>query len=411
METPITEYKDDVPAGVAKVEGSLVSGSPSTPVVDSPAKTEDTSKDTDNLPSFEDFALIGTGADIPVKKPAIEDKPKVEDETSAKVNDEKTKLGAADKVGRDYTGFTEEEQQHLKRMSNESYAWVLPKLKERANLAGIIKVKDTELASLKTGKQLLPDSYFEHPEAYVLDPAYGREAVNLDLTSAYVQHWRQQKINVSKGQPWQTIDVNQKTGQLVYGKPQEVSEDNKAEVLEHIDELRSWAQSENARVRGNIVNMQQAFKGRHQSNLARIKEAEQKFFKAYEDDKHPYAPVRKNVLESIPAELRNSPLASIFASSVTANMQVSAANKAMNDELAKWRSGEMTVEKYKAGTKGAASVNGNLNDKKETLSDDKKKAAGPTNSDIPGTGLTNKGKKEHTEGTNIEDFEKYLATH
>jgi len=44
-----------------------------------------------------------------------------------------------------------------------------------------------------------------------------------------------------------------------------------------------------------------------------IKQTEKQYFSAYEDEKHPYMPVVKNLLQSLPSEFRSSPLAPLVA--------------------------------------------------------------------------------------------------
>ena len=61
-------------------------------------------------------------------------------------------------------------------MSNDAFAWVKPQLLERKNLAKVLSNKDAEIANLKSGKAQLPDSYFEHPQGFVLAPDYNEAA-------------------------------------------------------------------------------------------------------------------------------------------------------------------------------------------------------------------------------------------
>lgn len=405
------EVKTDVAPSLPTVE--LVDNSKNDQLVDTSVALPDSgAAKIDDLPSpkFEDFLAVSDRPNMlpEPKAPKVDEPAKVEDKVEEpKVDDVKkddtTPKTTVTKVARDYEGFSDDEKAKMSKMSNEAFDWVKPIIKEHKNLGNLIKQKDEQIVNLKKGA--IPDSYYEHPQAFTLDPAYNIETQRLQLSEAYVEHWQNQYANIEDGKPWQTIDINKKTGQLIYGEPQEVNPETKGRVKAGIVTALQHCQNQVNNYRNNVNTIQNTYRMRHETNVAAIKQTEEKFFKVYDDAKHPYNAVVKNMLESIPVEFRGSPLASIFAKTATGLLQSSNVNKELQTELAKWRSGELTVDK---ANKGAASVNGNSNDKKVALADEKKKAAGPTDSDVVGAGLGNKVVSNDNLGTNFDDFDKYL---
>lgn len=228
-----------------------------------------------------------------------------------------TKSDGTKAVARDYTGFEETEIPLLKRMSNDAFAWLKPQLLERKNLAKVIADKDRELANLKSGKAQLPDSYFEHPQGFVLAPDYNSAASDLQRAAYVERHWQNQLVKIRQAGEWQDLNFDAR-GNVVLSQPQKATAEAEANVLGYIN----WASGQKQDKQRNLLTIEQGFRNRHSEALNVIKKIENDSFSAYNDEKHPYMPVLKNILNSIPPEFRNSPLASITAKAGTAVIQL-----------------------------------------------------------------------------------------
>lgn len=106
---------------------------------------------------------------------------------------------------RDLSGFTAQEQQLLRRMSNETFAWLEPKLKA---------LKETQGLQEKTP----PAWMFGHEESYKLLPEYQRHTENMESLNVEEQWWKQQFINLRSGRDAQDLNIDGK-GQLIAGGP------------------------------------------------------------------------------------------------------------------------------------------------------------------------------------------------
>ena len=290
---------------------------------------------------------------------------------------------------RDYTGFSEDEQKVLRAMSNEAFNYVRPKLLENQSLANFIKEKDKMIADLKVGKQILPDSYYEHPQAYVLTKEYNDNISVLNKAAEIENFWQQQFVKIRQGDKWQSLDGIDKDGNLIVNpKPLEANARSEAAVMGYMNA----AAQQVAERRASVLQLQHSFKARHAQSVSVLQEAEKKHFAAYEDAKHPYAPVMKTIRDSIPAELRGSPLTSLLVKSSTAVIQLGHIVKQLQTENAE--------------LKAAKGVTGAVATSVKTVND--KAAAGPTEADATVATSAGKGKTEVV-GDDFNDFLKFKA--
>lgn len=316
---------------------------------------------------------------------AAKDEPLIKEEPKKEVKKEEAKVETKKEVApvtakpeakkipttteRDLTGFEENEQKVLRAMSNEAFDYIRPRLLENKKLGEVVRKKDEEIANLKVGKQIMPESYYEHPEAFVLSPEYNTNIQLLNVAERIAQHWKAQFANIRKGEDWTDIDIDIKTGRLVFGKPQKATAEAEAEVMDFMSHASQQIQN----FQGKVHNIRNSFKEKHAKDVSVLKEAEDKHFAAYKDPKHPYAPVMKTIEENIPASLRNSPLAPFVVKASTAVIQLGNIIKAKDEEIAKLKAG------------GATAIN------LKTEAD--KSAAGPTEADTTVTTSNSKDTK------------------
>lgn len=156
--------------------------------------------------------------------------------------------------GRDYTGFTEEEQRHLKAMSNEAFNFTA-KLRK-------------ELEKLKNS------TYLQHSEAYLLDPQYKKATEDIQYLSAEAQLWKNELVNIKTGKEWRELKGWDKQGNPVYGPKQAPSEIAEEDVRQRMLQCQQSVQQ----MQGNLQQLQQGYTSRIQQDIASINQAQaQKF--------------------------------------------------------------------------------------------------------------------------------------
>ena len=360
---------------------------------DSVETTDDISKrvaadstDIGPLPTMDDFAAIKDGVTPEFKGAQKKDEKKDEKKEALPKEDKKaqdvqqtTTQTETQRVARDYSGLTDEEVGLCKRMSNDAFSYVKPALLERKKLGDVIKSKDQEIANLKVGKQIMPDNYYEHPEAFVLSPEYNEAQQNLSMLNTAQTHYQAQLARIEKGEPWQALSLNEKTGQLQYGPAQEPSIEAKFEVMKVFQNLNTEVQNRSRQL-GELKN---SFKERHTQASSIITQAVKDHLGMYDDPKHPMAPMLEHFRSQIPAEFKKSPMAEWGVRTTVGMLQFKKAYESMLQENAELK------KQLAAG--GATRIS------------TAKAAAGPNEGDVENSGTTN-GKAAPVDVT-IDDFE------
>lgn len=98
---------------------------------------------------------------------------------------ERGEVISAEPKGRDYTGFTDEEQSVLKKMSNNSFAFASKLIKE-----------NKELKSKGDG------IYYQHQQAYTLNPEYQQVQTDSWFAEQEAKYWENQLYAMQEGQEW-----------------------------------------------------------------------------------------------------------------------------------------------------------------------------------------------------------------
>lgn len=92
---------------------------------------------------------------------------------------------SAEPKGRDYTGFSDEEQVVLKKMSNNSFAFASKLIKE-----------NKELKSRGEGQ------YYQHQQGYTLDPEYQQATTDAWYADQEGKYWESQLYAMQEGNEW-----------------------------------------------------------------------------------------------------------------------------------------------------------------------------------------------------------------
>jgi hypothetical protein len=102
----------------------------------------------------------------------------------------------------DYTGYSEHEVQVLKQMSTSAKDFTIKLLKEKKDLE---KHKDGQ--------------FMQHPNAYTLDPQYGKLQEDVYYYNKETEYWQEQLSKAKAGDTWQPLKGWTKDGQPVAGDP------------------------------------------------------------------------------------------------------------------------------------------------------------------------------------------------
>lgn len=217
---------------------------------------------------------------------------------------------------RDLTGIDAAHHDHFKRMSNEAFAAMKSIYQERESLKA-------ELTKAKEGK--LPDSYYEHPDAYVLTPEFAQKAQASDMAAKVFQHWRTQLQNVRGGaDTYQTLSINAQ-GQLEASAPIKVDRGTDTQLAE----LHAWAHNQYMQAQADM----NAYASVHKNNAANTKnwisQFESQAFNIFDKEPAYKAMVADTVKQVLPPALQHNPLAPMFAKAIiTMRMQAEMLNKA-----------------------------------------------------------------------------------
>jgi hypothetical protein len=219
--------------------------------------------------SVDDMDDKGIVTETVAEKKVKEDKAeadRVAKETATKTATKTADDDAKAKGGRDYSIFSAEEQALVKTAPNALFNHlkdVLPKLRtENATLK-------TELDNAKKGIVKVPDSWNEHPEAYVLTPEYRQYRQAHAMVSEEESHWLEQLENVENGRAWAGIDGRDDAGNLV--KTKEIA-DNSVRSKDYINQQLQAARGYKTQFAAKVGDLKTNHQKNYQESVNTIRE-------------------------------------------------------------------------------------------------------------------------------------------
>jgi len=227
-------------------------------------------------------------------------KPPASEKKEAAKGEEKVKLfvppGKEEKKARDYSGFTPEEQTHLKQMSNEAFTFT----------SNLIK----QLASLKDA------SFLQHPDAYTLSPEYRETQTAIQFAVKEGNYWRDALANVKKGEAITPITGWDDKGNPVLGAEIQPNEQVEEAVRAAMQNCFAVAQQK----QGSLNQVQKTFQDRVKSDLQMIQSERARRFGWVSDPKildytiqvdgigeMTVGQIRNSFIDLFPPYLRNNP--------------------------------------------------------------------------------------------------------
>lgn len=177
-------------------------------------------------------------------------KTKAEGDAVPKVEEVK-QIAPKDKVTRDYTGYTQEEAQSLRQMSNEGFQLATKLIRENKELS---KLKET--------------TYLQHEEGFLLDPAYRKIVKDLTLANKEFSIYRSQLASIDKGEKVRMLEAFDANGNPVYGQEIDPSpaltEDIRLRLMNTNNALNGF--------RSKIQEYPQQYKNTIQNDLQRVQQ-------------------------------------------------------------------------------------------------------------------------------------------
>ena len=168
---------------------------------------------------------------------------------------------------RDYTNFPEAIRPLVKKLPNQVFDFVkelYPKLtKSESDLAEV----RGKLAEAEKGIVKIPDSYHEHPNAFILDPQFQTTHGNLTKAEFEAQFYTTQLEQLESGEPIQYLAGYDKSGNPVYGdKIARPSAKDKVKLASNVSLAHNYA----AQFSQQIESIQKNFSTRHKQETDRI---------------------------------------------------------------------------------------------------------------------------------------------
>lgn len=270
-----------------------------------------------NVPSAQDDALASLEALLDNKAPEapVAEKPKPVEPPKAPEAPLKPSLS-----NRDYTGLNEDERKMFQNMSAQAYAKLRPIYDESKKL----KEREAEIAKREeAAKNALPKGIFDNERAFILTEQY-REAsdavAQLQFESDY---WTQQLEKIEAGEDWQPL-MQDAQGKYFSGQAQKADVKSKALVTRNI----ALAAQLSANAQGRVSELQANYTGRRAALVNGIKTFEQKMFPFFEGE-HQHKAQLQELIQAIPDEFRDHPLAGGYAKAMLAVKILNANNQAL----------------------------------------------------------------------------------
>ena len=219
-----------------------------------------TDKDlTVNFDMPDDLGIEGdTQVELKSDTTKVEPTTKIEPKVVAKVEPTKVvePIQPKNVKSRDYSGYSIEEAQVLKQMSNPAFEFttkLMKQVKEQASKADV--------------------QYYQHPEAYTLSPDFRKIQEDHYYASQEAKYWERQLMAIKAGNKWTPLK-GWKNGQPDFGTEQEPS----AMAEEQIRIIMGEDMRVANQLQGKLGELKTSFANRVNQDLASIKSEQAKRF-------------------------------------------------------------------------------------------------------------------------------------
>lgn len=202
----------------------------------------------------------------------------------------------------------EEDRPIFKNMSNDSFNKLKPIYLEHKRLK-------EENEQLKTKKPEGAASIYGHPEAFTLTKEYKAHSRDYTLADQIKTHWATQVARISRGEKWQDLDLDPKTGKLIISEPKESNAEAEVIAGDNLQMAREQLSEAKGKLKGFIDNYDSTYK----NDLQVVTSAIDKYFPGYSAKDHPTQEIQKAVIEALPPSFRDNPVSQLLAMTAANN--------------------------------------------------------------------------------------------
>ncbi len=202
----------------------------------------------------------------------------------------------------------EVDRELFKAMSNTTFNKLKPIYLEHKQLK-------QENETLKESRKKEVSTVYGHPKAFLLTKEYQQHENDYNLSERIRTHWALQAAKVSRGEKWQDLDMDPKTGNLVLSEPKE----SNAEAETFIGDQLQFAREQNFEAKKSIKNYIDNFGKTYETDLAVVNAAKEKYFPGYSAKDHSTRKIQDAVMEALPLSFRNHPVSELLAMTAANN--------------------------------------------------------------------------------------------
>ncbi len=212
----------------------------------------------------------------------------------------------------------------FKSMSNETFNKLKPIYLEHKQLK-------QENETLKESRKKESATIHGHPKAFMLTKEYETNLNNYNLSERIKSHWSLQAARVSRGEKWQDLDMDPKTGNLILSEQKESNAESEAFIGDQLQ----FAREQNFEASKGLKSYIDTYGKTYETDLAVVNAAKEKYFPGYEKKEHPTRKLQDAIIEALPPSFRNNPVAELLAMTAANNAILIGRIQKMQAELNK----------------------------------------------------------------------------
>jgi len=158
----------------------------------------------------------------------------------------------------------------------------------------------------------LPDSYYEHEQAYVLTPEFATASDAVSQAEQVLQHWSAQADALANGEDSYTSLVAGPNGTLVQTAPIKADRATATQISRAV----TWAQQQYMQAQAQLQSVGQVHRTRAAETKQWINNFENSAFKVFNEKPELKAVVADTKNKMLHQSLRGNPMADMFAKAV-----------------------------------------------------------------------------------------------
>jgi len=193
--------------------------------------------------------------------------------------------------GKDFAGLDDTEVKFGKKMSNDAFE------NYKARILEVKELKKRTLELETQGTKGLPSSYYEHDQAFILDPDFQSAISTQQNASSEKSFWEQQYVSLRKGDKWKDAIYDQAAKQVKY-----IDHDPSADAELYVSNKLARCQSVIDQSAQEANNLTQDFKSRNARRRSELNELENHYFPQFKDPEKLKANKHFNAISNILTE-------------------------------------------------------------------------------------------------------------